>query len=209
MGRRSQHTPEALRRLIIEAAEAIVTEGGLAQLSAREIAKRIEYSPGTLYNIFENLDDVVVTLEGRVLDRLARRLTLATTQADKKSPEDKLLALAQAYLTFTHENPRLWNLLFEHHLPAGQDLPAWYMEKLAGLLAQIEATLAPFFKPDQHDLRARSARVLWSAVHGITSLSTTGKLSIITSQAAAQLAEDLVRTYLAGLESERQGRLKA
>ena len=198
MGRRSQHTPETLRRMIIEAAEAIVTEGGLALLSAREIAKRIEYSPGTLYNIFENLDDVVVTVEGRVLDRLARRLSLATAQAGTKSPQDKLLALAQAYLTFTHENPRLWNLLFEHRLPAGQDLPDWYMEKLAGLLAQIEKTLEPFFAPEQAAQRERSARVLWSAVHGITSLSTTGKLSIITSQAAAELAEDLVRTYLGG-----------
>lgn len=209
MGRRSQHTPEALRRIIIEAAEAIVVEGGLAMLSAREIAKRIEYSPGTLYNIFENLDDVVVTIEGRVLDRLSRRLTMAAAQSSAKTAEAKLLALAQAYLSFTHENPRLWNLLFEHRLPEGQELPAWYMEKLSGLLTQIETALTPFFSPDETELRARSARVLWSAVHGITSLSTTGKLSIITSQAGAQLAEDLVHTYLAGLESERRRRSKS
>jgi AcrR family transcriptional regulator len=209
MGRRSQHTPETLRRMIVDAAEEIVTEGGLALLSAREIAKRIEYSPGTLYNVFENLDDVVVTVEGRVLDRLARRLSQATEKAGAKNPQDKLLALAQAYLTFTHENPRLWNLLFEHHLPVGQELPQWYMDKLDGLLAQIEATLEPFFTPEQSALRARSARVLWSAVHGITSLSTTGKLSIITSQAAALLAEDLVQTYVAGLESGRRSRAKS
>ena len=60
MGRRSQHSPEVLREMILDAAEAIVAEGGLTLLSAREIAKRIEYSPGTLYNIFQNLDDVVV-----------------------------------------------------------------------------------------------------------------------------------------------------
>jgi AcrR family transcriptional regulator len=204
VGRRSQHAPDTLRRMIIEAAEAIVAEGGLAQLSAREIAKRIEYSPGTLYNIFENLDDVVVTIEGRLLDRLARRLETVMAEAGKKSPQDKLVRLTQAYLAFTHENPRLWNVLFEHRLPADQDLPAWYMEKLNGLLGQIEAALVPFFASDDAEARGRSARVLWSAVHGITSLSTSGKLSIITSQAATGLAEDLVRTYLAGLASQRR-----
>ena len=209
MGRRSQHSPETLRRMIIEAAEAIVSEGGLALLSAREIAKRIEYSPGTLYNVFDNLDDVIVTVEGRVLDRLTRRLEEVATSQARQSPQDRLLELALAYLAFTHENPRVWNLLFEHRLPDGQELPEWYMAKLTGLLSQIEATLAPFFSPEQAVARARSARVLWAAVHGITSLSTSGKLSIITSQAAAELTEDLVRTYITGLQDSRRSRSKA
>jgi hypothetical protein len=45
--------------------------------------------------------------------------------------------------------------------------------------------------------------VLWSSLHGITSLSTSGKLSIIAEDAGQVLAEDLVRTYLAGLASAR------
>ena len=83
------------------------------------------------------------------------------------------------------------------------------MEKLATLLAQIETTLDPFFRPEDTQAKVRSARVLWSAVHGITSLSTSGKLSIITTQAAGELAEDLVRTYLAGLGGRRKMRAKA
>ncbi len=45
MGRRSIHTPEELRELIIDATTAIVEQQGLEGLSAREIAKRIGYSP--------------------------------------------------------------------------------------------------------------------------------------------------------------------
>ena len=58
MGRRSSHTAEELRELILDASTALISEGGLASLSAREVARRIGYSPGTLYNVFENLDDV-------------------------------------------------------------------------------------------------------------------------------------------------------
>ena len=47
--------------------------------------------------------------------------------------------------------------------------------------------------------RKRAARVLWAGVHGITSLSTADKLSIVTTEAAGRLVDDLVSTYLAGL----------
>ena len=47
--------------------------------------------------------------------------------------------------------------------------------------------------------RQRAARVLWAGVHGITSLSTADKLSIVTTEAAGRLVDDLVVTYLQGL----------
>ena len=75
MGRRSTHTPQQLRELILDAAQDIIQVQGLAGLSAREIARRIEYSPGTIYNMFENLDDVVLHVEARVLEALDKRLS--------------------------------------------------------------------------------------------------------------------------------------
>ena len=75
MGRRSTHTPQQLRELILDAAQEIIDVHGLAGLSAREIARRIGYSPGTIYNMFDNLDDVVRNVEARVLDALNQRLS--------------------------------------------------------------------------------------------------------------------------------------
>src|SRR5262245_47845907 len=75
MGRRSLHTADELRELIIGASTELIEEAGFAGLSAREIARRINYSPGTLYNSFENLDELVLIIEGRLLDRLLDRLS--------------------------------------------------------------------------------------------------------------------------------------
>lgn len=199
MGRRSIHTAEELRELILKAATELIETDGLAGLSAREIARRIGYSPGTLYNVFDNLDDLVLTIEARLLDRLAARLAEVPPAP---SPQQQLQRLAEVYLKFTSENPRLWNLLFEHHMPAGKDIPAWYRMKLDGLMARIEEALAPVMETDPA-ARQRAARVLWAGVHGITSLSTADKLSNITSDAAGPLVLDLVATYLAGLTSQR------
>ena len=196
MGRRSTHTPQQLRELILDAAQDIIQVQGLAGLSAREIARRIEYSPGTIYNMFENLDDVVLHVEARVLEALDKRISTVLHVGEAAG---RVGRLAQAYLAFTHENPRLWNLLFEHHMPAGADLPAWYQQKLEGLMARVEEALAPLFPPGREADRQRAARVLWAGVHGITSLSTADKLSVITSESASRLIDDLVSGYLAGL----------
>ena len=200
MGRRSNHTPEQLRKLILDAAQAIIEDQGLSGLSAREIARRVSYSPGTIYNMFENLDDVILNVEARVLDDLLERLN---SSLEGQDPSDEaVLTLARNYLDFTHERPKLWNILFEHYMPDGADVPPWYQEKLESLMGCVETALSSHFtNPADNEARRRAARVLWTSVHGITSLSTTNKLSIVSSETAAQLVDDLIRTYLAGLRN--------
>jgi AcrR family transcriptional regulator len=195
MGRRSVHTPEELRELILQAATDLIESGGLVSLSAREIARAIGYSPGTLYNVFENLDDLVLTVEARLLDRLSLYLKESIEGGETRQ---KVHRLARAYLRFTHENPRLWNLLFEHHMPADKPVPPWYQAKLDYLLSQVEDSLAPLI-PDELQ-RKRAARVLWAGVHGITSLSTAEKLANVTTDAAGPMIDDLVENYLSGIE---------
>jgi AcrR family transcriptional regulator len=196
MGRRSTHTPEQLRQLILDAAQSIIEANGLAGLSAREIARRIGYSPGTIYNMFQNLDDVVLHIEARVLDALDERLQSALADGQ---PEEKVSRLAEAYLAFTQERPKLWNLLFEHYMPADSQAPAWYQQKLELLMSRVETAMAPLFPADAEAERHRAARVLWAGVHGITSLATANKLSNVTTEAANLLVRDLIKNYLSGV----------
>jgi AcrR family transcriptional regulator len=198
MGRRSVHTPDELREHILQAATELIATGGLAGLSAREVARRIGYSAGTIYNVFDNLDDLILTIEGRMLDALDEKLDALPATGN---PRENVLQLAQAYLAFTHDNPKLWNLLFEHHLPPGTDVPPAYRAKLEGLLARIEKAMTPLFADTAESERKRAARVLWAGVHGITSLSTADKLSNVSTESAWPLIKDMVETYLNGLKA--------
>lgn len=199
MGRRSTHTGQELRELILDAAEGLIEAGGLSGLSAREIARRIGYSAGTIYNVFENLDDVILHVEARLLDALESRLG---DLAPGDDPARRVHELARAYLRFTHEHPKLWNLLFEHRLPPGAAMPAWYQEKLEGLMGRVEEALVPLLPRSDRAAHKRAARVLWAGVHGITSLSTADKLSTVTTESAGALVDDLVTTFLAGLAAQ-------
>ena len=196
MGRRSIHTADELRELILNATTELIETEGLSGLSAREIARRIGYSPGTLYNVFDNLDHLVLTIEGRLLDRLASALEGVPTTM---GPRERLKSIAIAYLNFTHDNPKLWNLLFEHHMQTPAEIPDWYTEKLEKLLGEVERELGRLMPNAEKAQLKRAARVLWAGVHGITSLSTTDKLSVVTTDAAGPLVEDLIDHYLNGI----------
>jgi len=206
MGRRSIHTPDQLRELIIEATTSIVEQSGLEGLSAREIAKRIGYSPGTLYNVFENLDDLLLIIEARLLDELGGRLASAD---DSGPPNERLRRLVRTYFSFTQERPKLWNLLNEHRMPNGREVPDWYQAKIERLLTPFEEVLTPLFDERDSASQKRHARALWASVHGMTSMSTADKLAAVTGHADPALIDDLLSVYLAGLQHPSDYRITA
>ncbi|MFM7084014.1 MAG: TetR/AcrR family transcriptional regulator [Hyphomicrobium sp.] len=198
MGRRSSHTPEQLRELILEVSTKMISDEGIVAFSAREVARQIGYSPGTIYNVFHNLDELLLIIEGRLLDELAVDLDKVSSEL---SISDKVLALAHTYLNFTATKPKLWNLLFEHHLQDEANVPDWYRQKLDGLMSKFIDAILPLMPSSSGIEVKRSAHVLWAGLHGISSLATAHKLTNITSESAVMLVDHLVCTFLAGLKN--------
>lgn len=197
MGRRSRHTPEELRELAIQSAHQIIAEEGLAGMSARAIARRIGYSPGTLYNLFDSLDELILQVEALLLDALDHRLSELPAEG---TPEDQLRRIARAYLSFGRENAKAWNVIAQHEV-APESVPVWYTERLERVVDRIERALASNASPirDNPESLKRSARVVWAGLYGIATLSTAEKMSRIARDPADILAEDLIETYLTGL----------
>ncbi len=202
MGRRSDHSRDELYELALDAAGRLLEAEGQKDLTVRKVAGEIGYSHGTLYNIFADLDDLIVHLNGRTLDALYEILKDIPLDGE---PEAALRRLGRGYIEFTRRHKNRWNLLFEHHLPHGRELPQWHYEKVLRLLALVEAPLAPLFPPGREKERVHSARVLWSALHGICSLEGTRKLA--KHESVEALSRTLISFYINGLgEAMRDGR---
>ena len=201
MGRRSDHKREDLRVLALAAARRIMAAEGLRGLTARRLAREIGYSPGTLYNMFENLDEVALRVNAGLLDELHGRLAAAL--ASQPDAPAALRAMARAYMDCARAEPGLWNALFEHQLGEGRPLPDWYEGRIMRLFRLAEEVLAPLFGPGGEEACRRSARVLWSALQGISSLALARKLDSLAQLPAEVMADDLVDTYLAGLAARR------
>ncbi|QFT33895.1 hypothetical protein FIV00_25595 [Labrenzia sp. THAF82] len=196
MARRSDHTREELWWLAIDASRKIVEKEGLRGLRARQIARDIGYTIGTLYNLFEDLDDLIMHMNGETLDQL---MEVVSKVELTQNPTMDLERLVHCYLSFTHENPKLWNAIFEHKLPEDRPVPEWFSEKVSRLLAIIESTLAPILSDRSETEIHQHARVLWMSLFGMTVLEGSGRLQ--DGETAFTLAKTLIKTYVDGLKS--------
>lgn len=197
MARRSDHSREEIRDMALAAAERIVDDEGFAGLSARKIAGRIGYTVGTLYLVFENIDELILHVNARTLDSLYGALREAS--AEGTLPEARVLALARAYIGFASRHTRQWGMLYEHRLPEGVKVPEWYREKVARSFALVEEAIRPLVKDAKNV--GPVARALWAGVHGVCLLGLTDKLDVVGAGSVQVLVETLVANFLKGLAS--------
>lgn len=184
-----------LRTRLIDAAEAEIAEKGLLGLKARDVTARAGCALGAIYNAVSDLDELVMRVNSRTLDRLGAALAPAS---DAGSPEAVTLALADAYAVFALQNRRLWSALFEHQLPEGVAMPDWHRAEHEVLIARIGAPLAAL-RPDLPDEAIRlRVRTLFGAVHGVVHLALQGRLVGVPEPLLRQEVAALVGALVVG-----------
>lgn len=196
MARRSDHTRETLKNMMVDAGGRLMAAEGLQQFSARKVARAVGYTVGTVYNVFGSHDDLILAINAVTLDDLYVRL--AATQQDSAHDGQKALRqLAQVYLAFAAAEPHRWEALFSHSLPPETPLPDWYAAKIRQLFALVEAPLLTL-GPNPAAAR-RAAETIWASLHGICLLGHSGKLAIVEAAPMPVLVEELLTRYLDGL----------
>lgn len=196
MARRSDHSREEIREMALKAAERIVVEQGYEGLSARKVASAIGYTVGTLYLVFENLDDLITQINGRTLDRLHHVMVQA--QASCGDARDCLLQLGQTYIRFAAEDPHRWAMMFEHRYTEAKSIPDWYQAKIARMFALVEEGLKPLATHRSGAEIAHAARALWGGVHGICILALTDNLGVAGVDSVQDLTQSLMSNFLKG-----------
>ncbi len=189
-----------LRTRLIDAAEARIARQGLAGLKAREVTADAGCALGALYNVFGDLDDLVIHVNSRTLARLGAAQQAAVPEG--APAKQAMAALAQAYVTFALENRQLWSALFGHWLPEGRTVPGWHLAEHAALIAQITGPLAAL-RPDLPDdmLRLR-ARTLFAAVHGVVQLALEGRFVGAPQDRIASEVDALVTAMTRGIAAD-------
>ena len=190
MARRSDHSRDEIKEMALSAALIILEEEGAKGLSARKVASAIGYTVGTLYLVFENIDDLILQVNARTLDRLHERMT--RLQANTGDPREYLVQLGQVYIRFADEDPHRWAMVFEHRLADDRDLPGWYHEKVMRMFAMVEAGLAPLAGARSPREITQAARALWGGVHGICILALSDTLGITGVDSVQKLTTSLI-----------------
>ena len=119
---RRRRNREAMKQDLLEAARAIMREEGVAALTMQELARRLEIRPPSLYNYFNSKMEIYDELFRLGFQMFSRAMQEAADAAE--STFDDMRRSMEAYLNFALQNPELFKLCFERHVPGFVPSPA-------------------------------------------------------------------------------------
>ena len=166
---RRQRYREEMRADILEAAREVMREHGVAALSLRKVAERMQMQAPSLYAYFPS--------KQALYDALYRRaIRLFMTYQDRELEGqvgfwDRLQARLEAYMCFAQEQPDLYQLALERPVPGFAPSDESFEESRQGL-AEFEQELAKAIESGEiaPDVTLTQARDLFTAMtHGLTS----------------------------------------
>lgn len=199
MARRSEHSLDQIKEMVLNAAETIIVENGAQALTVRKVALEIGYTVGSIYMVFANMQDVLLHIKARTLDRLAAELQGAAGEGDV---EGRIRALAQCYSRFAAANINLWRIVFEPASLENETAPDWFEDKIETIFTPIE-NLFQELRPGSDRAQARhAARTLWCGVHGVCMLALNGNLGRAGGENQEAAVNLLVDSFIRGWKSE-------
>lgn len=196
MARRSDHTREELKELALKSAEELLNEKTASELSTRQIATKMGYTVGTLYQIFKNLPDLLLHVNARTLQQLYEQCQQLDIHSQE--PQEIILAYANEYLDFAHAHPGHWELIFDLDVISDEELPDWYLSQVNTLFSLIEVQLKAIQPTASEQEIIKTSRVLWSSVHGVCTLSINHNLFSESACSSQDLIQSLVKHFISG-----------
>ena len=167
---RRERERAARRRLIITTARKLAEADGWDAVTTRRLSTEIEYGQPGLYKHFTVMEQIAEAVAVDGFGELAEAIRAARSRAGTAS--DALTHIAHAYLDFARDNPAVYDAMFTRATTlrfAAQDTPA----QLDAAFAELRHAVG--LAADEHDADTLT-EVFWAALHGLVTLSRTGRL---------------------------------
>ena len=194
---RQQQARAATRRAILDAALSLFVSDGYAQVSIRNIAGRVEYSPAAIYSYFASKDEIFFALA----EEGFRLLGAAQPSHASDDPLEDIRTAAWRFYEFSKLQPQYFALVFlDRRVPriAREYERFAFMSDLKNRLrAQVQRCIGGgIFPAAVHPDVA--LRLLWAPILGIAALRLSERLP---DGEADALVLDAIDTTIAGLRA--------
>lgn len=180
---RKEREKEELRTMILSAAKTLFLEKGVEKTSIRNIADKIEYSPGIIYHYFRDKNEIFHALHQGGFIQLMQKMQVLSSV---RHPMERLKAMGSIYVNFALENPDMYDLMFIKEAPMDHvfDNEHDHWKEGGGTFDHLRSTIKEcmemgFFK--SHDLEPLSY-MIWSMVHGLVSLSIRKRCEVVAPE---------------------------
>ena len=185
MGRRADHGREELEELILSAGHQLMAESGYGRFSAREVAKRIGYSVGTVMNVFGNVDLLVMAINSRTFHLWAIWLE---ARLDRAADHERINVLVSGYFEFASSHRNLWTAIYEHRPPENTPMTEDLVSARVALINIIAREVAAVLPTKTLIEATRITRSLIATVHGHCAFALGGTFALMGESDPLELA---------------------
>ena len=196
---RQQHAREITRRAILDAALELFIADGYAQVSIRNIAAKVEYSPGAIYSYFPSKDEIFFALAEEGFREIGERQFAGSPSDD---PLDDVRAVAWRLYEFSKDQPQYFSLVFlDRHVPRVSkeyERFSFISDMRSRALAQVQRCVEDGIFPAKTDPEV-TLRILFAPVFGIAALRLSNRMQPDVDPDA--LMRDAIETTIAGIRA--------
>jgi AcrR family transcriptional regulator len=190
--KRKKISPD-LKQDVVKIARQILKSEGIEGLDVRKLVKAVGCSIGTFYNHFKCLDDLIIHINSETLVLLKEFIFHDIDPKD--SAKDIIKKICRNYIKYAKDNYAEWLLLLEY--PVKMDTPEWYQKQVDDLFKEVSILFYKILRGPKKDTH-RAVKVLWSSLHGITSLTFKDKLNFPDKEDTVELCQELFHNYILG-----------
>jgi AcrR family transcriptional regulator len=196
-----------LRQALIQAAEALIAEKGIAGFTLRECARRAGVSPSAPSHHFGHVAGLLSAIAALGFSDLANAMEHAKDQAQGNAL-DELQAIGEAYITVAMMNPPRFRITFGQ-MPLDWSNPELLheAERAFGILERQVITIRGESGAGDPALDTQAASVAaWSIVHGFSTLLLDGRLTrfgvdVDPEKSVKNLAQKMLKMLINGIEN--------
>jgi AcrR family transcriptional regulator len=186
---RKQREKLEMRRIILDAAKGIFLEKGFYSASIRNIAEKIEYSPGTIYLYYKDKDDIFHALHE---EGFGKMLGMMQPLQHVSDPMERLIAMGKVYMEFALQNKELYDLMFIMEAPinAEHNREKWEMGgRTLDLLKKVlaECQEKGYFKGLNIEYLSF---MIWSSLHGMCALFCRRRCQVYEHKEETELLQN-------------------
>lgn len=189
----------SLAEALVDAGMELTRASGAADLSLREVTRRVGVSPTAAYRHFADRDAILAAVSRRIQEGMADRMrALETTKAtDAATARARLTAVGLGYIAFALDEPGWFDVAFARLDALPQDDPAALPAPLRALVAALDAMVEAGALDPQR--RPGAEWPCWASVHGFAVLALAGPLRRLPRDEVWDHAQRTVTTVIDGL----------
>lgn len=194
---RKEREKQEMKRLIIDAAMRMFVEDGYEKTSIRNIADKIEYSPGTIYLYYKDKDELLYAVQKEAFTKM---LEAFEEHATSRSPWKRLEQVAFTYVNFGIEHPDLYDLMFIIRAPmnTAEEKGDWkngdacFNFLMEAINECMEKGLLRYTDPRV------AALSIWSMGHGLISLQIRCRFKVmqLSDEQVSQMINVSIKEFL-------------